>query len=102
MVELLREQELEYLIAAPEGQTLEWKSPRIHPRDLATTFIAFANADGGRLLIGIEDDGTVSGLDPVAEAAGRATAARGLRVLYTFGADRVSVCALPGPPGAGH
>ena len=61
MVELLREQQLEYLIAASEGQTLEWKSSRIHPHDLATTLIAFANADGGRLLIGIEDDGTLHG-----------------------------------------
>ena len=81
MVELLREQELEYLIAAPEGQTLEWKSPRIHPRDLATTLIAFANADGGRLLIGIEDDGTVSGLDPVAD---REQVERLLRAAYEF------------------
>lgn len=32
---------------------------RQETRDLATTLIAFANADGGRLLIGIEDDGTV-------------------------------------------
>lgn len=52
MAELLREQEVAYLVTGPEGQTLEWKNPRIHPRDLATTLIAFANADGGRLLIG--------------------------------------------------
>ena len=81
MFELLREQEVEYLIAAPEGQTLEWKSPRIHPRDLATTFIAFANADGGRLLIGVEDDGTVSGMDPVAD---REQAERLLRAAYEY------------------
>ena len=88
MVELLREQELEYLIAAPEGQTLEWKSPRIHPRDLATTLIAFANADGGRLLIGIEDDGTVSGLDPVAD---RQQVERLLRAAYEFCTPSVQI-----------
>ncbi|MFB0535841.1 MAG: helix-turn-helix domain-containing protein, partial [Anaerolineae bacterium] len=88
MVELLREQELEYLIAAPEGQTLEWKSPRIHPRDLATTLIAFANADGGRLLIGIEDDGTVSGVDPVAD---RQQVERLLRAAYEFCTPSVQI-----------
>jgi ATP-dependent DNA helicase RecG len=88
VVELLREQEIAYLIAAPEGQTLEWKSPRIHPRDLATTLIAFANADGGRLLIGIEDDGTVSGLDPIAD---REQAERLLRAAYEFCTPSVQI-----------
>jgi ATP-dependent DNA helicase RecG len=31
--------------------------------DIARTLVAFANADGGELLVGVEDDGTVSGLD---------------------------------------
>ena len=30
--------------------------------DIAKTLVAFANADGGELLVGIEDDGAVSGL----------------------------------------
>ena len=30
--------------------------------DVARTLVGFANADGGELLIGVEDDGTVSGL----------------------------------------
>lgn len=81
MAELLREQEVAYLVAEPEGQTLEWKSPRIHPCDLATTLVACANADGGRLLIGIEDDGTVSGLDPIAD---RELVERLLRAAYEY------------------
>jgi ATP-dependent DNA helicase RecG len=88
MAELLREQEVAYLVTAPEGQTLEWKSPRIHPRDLATTLIAFANADGGRLLIGIEDDGTVSGLDPVAD---REQVERLLRAAYEYCTPSVQI-----------
>ena len=31
-------------------------------RDIAKTLVAFANADGGELFVGIEDDGAVSGL----------------------------------------
>lgn len=88
MVELLREQEVAYLVVAPEGQTLDCKSPRIHPRDLATTLIAFANADGGRLLIGIEDDGTVSGLDPIAD---REQVERLLRAAYEYCTPSVQV-----------
>ena len=29
-------------------------------RDIAETLVAFANADGGKLYVGVEDDGTVS------------------------------------------
>jgi hypothetical protein len=50
MVDLLTERELSELLSAPESQTLGRKRARIHPRDLATTLIAFANAEGGRLL----------------------------------------------------
>lgn len=88
MIELLKEQDLEHLIAVPEGQTLERKSPRIHPRDLATTLIAFANADGGRLLIGVEDDGTVSGLDSVAD---QEQVERLLRAAYEFCTPSVQI-----------
>lgn len=42
MAELLTEQELKSLCQTPEWQTLERKSVRIHPRDLANTLIAFA------------------------------------------------------------
>lgn len=31
--------------------------------DIAEALVAFANADGGELLVGVEDDGTVTGLD---------------------------------------
>ena len=31
-------------------------------RDIAKTLVAFANADGGELFVGIEDDGSISGL----------------------------------------
>lgn len=31
-------------------------------RDIAETLVAFANADGGELIVGVEDDGTISGV----------------------------------------
>ncbi len=39
------------------------KSGRVSPADAAKTLVAFANADGGRLLVGIHD-GEVDGVSP--------------------------------------
>ena len=46
-----------------EKQTIDRKSARIYPRDFSIPVVAMANADGGYLAIGIEDDGTISGID---------------------------------------
>ena len=46
-----------------EVQIMDRKSVRIDPKDLARTIIAFANADGGWLAIGIEDNGDITGVD---------------------------------------
>lgn len=46
-----------------EKQILDRKSARIKAVDLAVPIVAMANADGGYLVIGIEDDGTITGID---------------------------------------
>ena len=46
-----------------EKQILDRKSARISPKDLSAAVTAMANADGGYLVIGIEDDGTITGID---------------------------------------
>lgn len=52
---------LEYLCFAPENQYLDRKSARKKPGELLKHLIGFANADGGLLVIGVEDDGSISG-----------------------------------------
>lgn len=52
---------LEYLCFAPENQYLDRKSARKKPGELLKYLIGFANADGGLLVIGVEDDGSISG-----------------------------------------
>ncbi len=52
--------DLPELLKLPEGQLLACKSARIAPRDLTNLLIAFANSDGGTLLLGVEE-GTVEG-----------------------------------------
>ena len=73
----LRTSLLNRLLARDEGQFLEFKSAYEQPggvhlkrrkaaevaRDIAETLSAMANADGGTLLLGIEDDKTVTGVD---------------------------------------
>ena len=44
-----------------EGQYFDRKSARIKPEDVVRHVIAFANASGGQLAIGIEDDGQITG-----------------------------------------
>ncbi len=77
----LTEAELRELLRRGEGQFLEFKSvwdqatpePRLLSRRtvrdmIAESVAAFANADGGLLLLGVEDDGTPSGHAFPAEA----------------------------------
>ena len=51
------------LITQGEGQTVEFKQeiPR-RADDLATELVAFANTQGGTLLLGVDDDGQIIGL----------------------------------------
>jgi len=53
---------IEEVLREKEGQLFDRKSARIDPRDLANHFVAFANADGGFIAIGIEQDDAVTGI----------------------------------------
>lgn len=46
-----------------ENAAVEFKSAAVRADSLAREMVAFANTDGGSILIGVEDDGRVSGLD---------------------------------------
>lgn len=51
------------LANAIESQTFDRKSIKIAAKDLATIVVAFANADGGTIAIGIADNGVLEGID---------------------------------------
>ncbi len=54
---------IDALCNQPEGQTFERKSIRVEPKALAIPIIALANADGGTLVVGIDDkDGSIEGI----------------------------------------
>ncbi len=55
---------IEELLQNEEWQTFDRTSIMIHPRRLARRLIAFANADGGKVVIGISDeDRRIEGVD---------------------------------------
>src|SRR3990170_785417 len=72
--QLFNEAELRELLLRDEGQFIEFKSlwdqsvepprplDRREARDVVVEYVAaFANADGGTLVLGVDDDGTPSG-----------------------------------------
>lgn len=54
--------ELRKLIAQGENSSLEFKRKAAYPDKVVREMIAFANAHGGTLLVGIGDDGEIAGL----------------------------------------
>ena len=50
------------LIEEGEHQRLDFKFEIADAHKIARTLVAFANTDGGRLLIGVKDDGTLAGV----------------------------------------
>lgn len=59
--------ELIRLALVGEGVALEFKTRVPQPARIAKEVIAFANTRGGRILIGVDDDGTVKGVRDSAE-----------------------------------
>ncbi len=54
--------ELHKLVAEGEGQQLEFKHNVSHPEKIVHEMIAFANSEGGTILIGVDDDGELVGV----------------------------------------
>ena len=50
------------MIPKSENQYIEFKSESTKAMTLAEEIVAFANSEGGEIWLGVEDDGSVSGL----------------------------------------
>ncbi|HIJ57870.1 MAG TPA: ATP-binding protein [Deltaproteobacteria bacterium] len=66
MEQTANEHELKTLLAKGETLTVEFKSDvkGLSDRDLVAAVAAMANTEGGLILLGVEDDGTVTGVQP--------------------------------------
>jgi len=57
-------EKIRQLLADGEGRTVEFKQSKTDlNKDLFESVCAFLNRDGGDLLLGVEDDGTVLGVE---------------------------------------
>ncbi|WP_132992666.1 DNA glycosylase AlkZ-like family protein [Gordonia zhaorongruii] len=52
------------IVAAGESFTTEFKRSEVNDKDLAKAVACLANGDGGVLLVGVDDDGTILGAKP--------------------------------------
>ena len=56
-------QKIEQLLNQGENSGIEFKMPDVRPEVIAKEMVAFANASGGTILIGVADDGALMGID---------------------------------------
>ena len=56
-------QQIKEFIDSKENRFFDRKSARIAPKDIIRHIIGFSNASGGKLVIGIEDNGEISGFN---------------------------------------
>ena len=54
--------ELLEIIANSENSGVEFKRDDLRPEQLAKEIVALLNFQGGKLLLGVEDDGSISGI----------------------------------------
>ena len=59
---MMQETQVRQLIQQGEDSYTEFKEDTAHPDNLAATIVAFANTDGGRLILGVSDEGMVIGV----------------------------------------
>jgi ATP-dependent DNA helicase RecG len=57
----MKKDDLIEIITNGESSKVEFKTEDVHPTALAEEIVAFANFEGGTILIGIQDDGTIAG-----------------------------------------
>ncbi|MCC8142614.1 MAG: ATP-binding protein [Tannerellaceae bacterium] len=59
---MMKKHPIEMLISQGEHQQLDFKFEVSDSKKIARTLSAFANTDGGRLLIGVKDNGAIAGV----------------------------------------
>lgn len=59
------------LLRNGENSAIEFKRDDVHPDKIAKAMSALLNGEGGRILLGVEDDGEISGLTQSCDQAGQ-------------------------------
>ncbi len=84
---------LSQLVSQGEGSRLEFKRKAAHPDKIVREMIAFANTDGGSLLVGVDDNGSLPGVKYPREELHVITEAvrRHARPLFLFSETTIAV-----------
>ena len=61
-MEIMDKKEFEFLLKEGEGQFIEFKE-NLDSKGLAKEIVAFANSQGGKIFLGISDDGKIKGFE---------------------------------------
>jgi ATP-dependent DNA helicase RecG len=61
----MNELEIKEMIACGEGYHLEFKEENESNEDFAKTLVCFANTDGGKILVGIDNNGNTKGVSDI-------------------------------------
>ena len=77
-----------------ENQFLDRKSARLAPKDLAHQLSAFANASGGLIVIGVENNGEITGVSENQENDFRKAAFEFLQIPPDYEVEKIC-CSLP-------
>ena len=59
---IMLKSELYEILANLENSGIEFKRDDIKPEQLAKEIVALSNLNGGKIFIGVEDDGTITGI----------------------------------------
>lgn len=90
---------IEKLITISESQFFDRKSARLAPKDLAHQLSAFSNASGGLVVLGIENDGTITGVSDAQENAFRQAAFDSLQIIPEYTIEEISCTLYNGETG---
>jgi len=63
----MNRRELEQLVDLGEGISLEFKRRVPRPERIAKEMVALTNTNGGRIALGVDDDGSIQGIDHASE-----------------------------------
>ena len=58
----MRESEIIEILLNGEDSKNEFKRDDVRPEQLAREIVSFANMNGGKIFLGVEDNGTISGI----------------------------------------
>jgi ATP-dependent DNA helicase RecG len=87
--------EIVQMLAMPEGKTLEFKQDLTSLQPILKTLIAFANTAGGCLIIGIDNDGKILGVENVFQEEER-LASSIADSIYPFLMSEITIASIDG------